>query len=762
MKKIIIMTLFFLALCLFTQVFSNFDLNLYAQGFNADQKKNSTKTAILLVKNFDMMLQTEEEKWFSSTLPILIQTSLRGNKYNWLEIVTDTNTFFGVNKFVLNGSILDYVDYLKINLKITSSQNNKLIASRTYKIVSDSTLKYADIMSREIASIISKNISTNEEKGGISVLIFPFVNDIQDSILDSYGDFLTSSLLNEFKKLPIISKVAIETSKVSKDQISEEFNLIFKGTFYSYKDYSLDVSTTMLDAKTGVKIYGVYNHINADDFLDGPKAISDRFENILIVYRYVRDELLSLQDAKDFYEQGQKYIEDIKDPYAKIKAEVMYYKAIEIDTLYIPALKGLGDLAKEDHRYDQAISFYKQILEIDSSNIAVILSLGDIYYYNGQYSLAIQNYEEAANLARTKNQVTAILTAYKKLGELYLANGDYSEAVNYYNQALILDKGDQLIWYDVANAHFIRYADSENKIGDTTDIYEAVNYFLEGKSRFPNDSTFSRNASYLLNYWGKVYYSEYMLHFYDTTSLSRTLVDLAIKKFNEASQITNYDYNLKAENFVYLALLTYSILPDFEKCKEYSSKALQLNPSDEQTNRNINLIFDFAGAYITRKDYEKSINVSELALSFSKSKEDTVTINYYLGANYYEMGLESYKKEDSLNGDKNMRNAEKYFIKALYPGWVTPLIYLQNIKHEYIINFDSSYIYSLQLIKLDPSYKPYLENHIEAAFTATKFREAQDQAEEIITADSISIDNQQLEIYQKLAIRYILLASKLF
>ncbi|MCW8816884.1 MAG: hypothetical protein OQK52_03285, partial [Ignavibacteriaceae bacterium] len=124
MKKIIIMTLFFLALCLFTQVFSNFDLNLYAQGFNADQKKNSTKTAILLVKNFDMMLQTEEEKWFSSTLPILIQTSLRGNKYNWLEIVTDTNTFFGVNKFVLNGSILDYVDYLKINLKITSSQNN--------------------------------------------------------------------------------------------------------------------------------------------------------------------------------------------------------------------------------------------------------------------------------------------------------------------------------------------------------------------------------------------------------------------------------------------------------------------------------------------------------------------------------------------------------------------------------------------------------------------------------------------------------------
>ena len=70
-----------MAFCLFSQLISNFDLNLYAQGFDLERNKNNSKTAILLISKFEMSLKTEGEMLFSSALPTLIKTSLYGNKY---------------------------------------------------------------------------------------------------------------------------------------------------------------------------------------------------------------------------------------------------------------------------------------------------------------------------------------------------------------------------------------------------------------------------------------------------------------------------------------------------------------------------------------------------------------------------------------------------------------------------------------------------------------------------------------------------------
>lgn len=933
MKKLIIITSVFFVWCLFSQAFSNFDFNVYAQGFDLERNKNNNKTAILLISKFEMSLKTEGEMLFSSALPTFIKTSLYGNKYKWLEIATDSASFVGANRFVLNGTILDYVTYLKIKLKITSSDNNELIATQTYKMEPDSILICADRMSKDIASIISKKISTIEQEEVISLLIFPFESDIQDSILNTYGDYLASSFLYEFKKSPIISKVGIKTSEVSIDQISEEFNLIFKGTFHPYKDYSLDVSASLSEAETGKKIYVVRYHIDADDFLDGPKTISDRFKDFLLVYPYIRDDLLSFQDAKDFYKQGKKYLEDLNDQNAKIEAEVMYYKAIEIDTLYIPAIKGLGDLAKEDYRYDQAISFYKQILKIDSLNIEAYINLGDAYYYNYQDTLAFVYYLKAAYLSRTNNQDSYVCEAYKRLGALYSAYGDYPEAINYYELAFKIDKNDPLVWYGLGNSHFIRYYYSDHKVQDTTDIYLGVNFFCDGIKYFPEDSTFKRNTSYLLNYWGKVYYDEYIKLFdnYDTTATS--FANLAYKKFDEASQITNYDNNLMAENFNYLAWFNYYTLFDFDRGKEYSRKAKELNPSDEwtyrlfaathkndttyikdalqsikkaisieknayssrtlgdiylnmklydsayvayqnareienitssstikglynsaimskkpeliksseleinnylqkdipkydslwafislaeikreQTNfdsalayvnlayglnsdskdidkvldslcyvdsfkpaielriaqlendlkesKKIGIMLNLINAYMLIQDYEKSIDYGELAFSISRTRNDTVDINCNLGRTYYQMGLDFYNKKDYSNGYKNMLKAEEYFKDALYPNWSIPLAYLQIINHEYIINFEKSYEWSLQLIKLDSLSSSYFSNYIEAAFTSRRFKEAYNQAEKIIISDSLK--KQPLDFTNKLAIRYILVAAKLF
>jgi len=355
------------------------------QGVGRLSKSNESITTILLIEKFTTIFRTERGEQFSSDLPILIKIALQGDQYNWLRVVTDTSSRFPkeMTKFLISGTIIDLFGDLKIDLKIKIIDRPDKEDTTTYKsylVAEDSTLVQIDRIAKELGSLAQKHVSVSEERGKLKVLIFPFKNISQDTLLNEVGEYIASSLRLKLEMLPIILNVTVDSAAFRSDRTFREFDLILKGSFDMDED-STTVSADMVDANSKDKLFTVTTRLDVYDLIEVPEYLVSEFGSFFLAYTDTRKQLLKKNSVEEFFKLGEEYSKDTADSRAKVKAELMYHKALEFDSQYIPALAALGDIYLAEKKYDDALSNYRMILEIDSLEVEAHYGIGEVFYF---------------------------------------------------------------------------------------------------------------------------------------------------------------------------------------------------------------------------------------------------------------------------------------------------------------------------------------------------------------------------------------------
>jgi tetratricopeptide (TPR) repeat protein len=168
---------------------------------------------------------------------------------------------------------------------------------------------------------------------------------------------------------------------------------------------------------------------------------------------------------------------------------------------------------------------------------------------------------------------------------------------------------------------------------------------------------------------------------------------------------------------------------------------------------------DISQAYLQVKSYNSALEAASKACQKSMTRADTANTCYLYASIYNNRGVETYSSGDTSAGLTDFREAISHFTMAsdLFPKWPDPLVRLQLIYHEYVIDYEKSLDFSLRLRALNPFSVTYAVNAIEARLTAGMFDQSAQEAEDILAADSLG--ERPLDIETRLAMRFILMAS---
>jgi tetratricopeptide (TPR) repeat protein len=117
------------------------------------------------------------------------------------------------------------------------------------------------------------------------------------------------------------------------------------------------------------------------------------------------------------------------------KAVEHFYKALQIDSAYIPTLNYLGItyglLGKEDHRaFELAESYFKMVEHYDPDYPHVHHNLGGVYYQTKRYDLALEEYRKSIE------EDEDYLPAYEKMGMTFSRTGQYDSSEYYFRQVI--------------------------------------------------------------------------------------------------------------------------------------------------------------------------------------------------------------------------------------------------------------------------------------------------------------------------------------
>jgi len=359
----------------------------------------------------------------------------------------------------------------------------------------------------------------------------------------------------------------------------------------------------------------------------------------------------SAQDAKYYYEEGQKFTEE-NNIDAAIKS---YTTAISKNANYTDALIARGTAYVNKSEYDLAIRDFTKAINLDALNAELYISRGDAYLENEQLELGFQDFTKAISLEADNTG------AYASLGDYYSRKDQYDLAVQHYTKAITFDP--EYI-YGYIRRGFVH---GNNKKYDL-----AIKDFTKAIALNPeNASTFVSR--------GDVY-------------TNKTQYDLAIKDYTKAAE-------LDGENAEAYIGRGFAYFRDFEyelAIKDYT-KAINLDPNNANAyvgrgdvylddnqydlafldiQKGISLDPEFGGAYTSRANYYMAKYLPDLAIQdFTKgiSLDPSENSNYnnrgnaYSRLGKYELAMQDYKT--SIKNDP-------VFGKA-YINIISPLIRLQ-------------------------------------------------------------------------------------
>lgn len=149
-------------------------------------------------------------------------------------------------------------------------------------------------------------------------------------------------------------------------------------------------------------------------------ASSDCFEQIVRRAPTV----VNFSRLGDLYRQQSRWDEAIES----------YQQLLKLQPNHLETMGNLGITYKAQNKLEEAIHWYQKILQIEPKSLPAWGNLGNVYQEQKRFDDALFCYQKTLNLD-PNNPMT-----YNNIGNLYLSHNKPADAVNYYQQSITLSK----------------------------------------------------------------------------------------------------------------------------------------------------------------------------------------------------------------------------------------------------------------------------------------------------------------------------------
>ncbi len=150
------------------------------------------------------------------------------------------------------------------------------------------------------------------------------------------------------------------------------------------------------------------------------------------------------KEARDYSSQSIAIANSLGDSDKPLTGPVQYGIAV--------AWSNLGDLAKADGKYDEALAYFQKALEslkglsADSPEYSAdvvdsLAEIGRVYRVMGDHQYALNYFNQALTIAKTTNSSSKLASVLNSIGVLYIEQSDYEKASKYINQSLFIYVG---------------------------------------------------------------------------------------------------------------------------------------------------------------------------------------------------------------------------------------------------------------------------------------------------------------------------------
>ena len=308
----------------------------------------------------------------------------------------------------------------------------------------------------------------------------------------------------------------------------------------------------------------------------------------------------SAQDAKSYYDQGEKFLEN-KDFDAAIKS---YTTAISKNAAYAEAFIGRGFAYVQTNQKILAIQDYTKAISLNGSNAEIYISRGDLYLEDDQDDLALKDFTKAIQL----DQGNA--GAYASRGDYYSKKTQFDLSIQDFTKAIQLDP-----------AYYYGYSRRGDVYIDQIKLDLAIKDYTKAISLEPenSDAYISRGHAYYLN----DSYESALEDFTNSIKLNADNADAYVRRGDVYVADNQFDLALKdftkaisldanhARAYSSLANL-YLDKYEYDLCIQNFTKAISLDPSDNVHYHNRGLAYNQLGKYeLSIQDFTTCLEIEK-------------------------------------------------------------------------------------------------------------------------------------------------------
>ncbi len=410
-----------------------------------------------------------------------------------------------------------------------------------------------------------------------------------------------------------------------KDKQLKEIDILIKeqkdSLALSKLNIFLETAKQNKDTLTLIKIYDLY----ADYFSE---------DSSLILKRFLLQKSLLLKSYYNSHPQNKNLLEELYNTYKNLG--ILYEKSREIYTaidLYF------------------RMAFIGQQIEAPKMEAEAYKLIANAYYYDTNFKKAEEFYNKSLNVSQQINDTLNIIETLFGLGLLNYNSGAYSNALSYF--------------YEAQN---LASQSSDNQYNVIINIYLAKIFY--DLNNWEQAQEYSSKAIFIINTQDKTNFSPL------NAGMSNMISGLAQYQQKNYSQALSYFLaaqkyflNTKATGFIikneaYLGL-TYMYLEEYEKAKQYFTKALLLSQKTGKKNDFLEASIAYARYYLKTDDIPKAKALLTQALEIAKkcnalpkiSEITNLLYQIYKGEGNYKAALNYLEQFLDVTGQMHRENA---------------------------------------------------------------------------------------------------------
>ena len=399
--------------------------------------------------------------------------------------------------------------------------------------------------------------------------------------------------------------------------------------------------------------------------------------------------------------------------------------------------ENLANIYKNLNNTSFAMDYAKKTLDINPKNAKMHFAYGVMLDEAKNYEASMEHYNLALQYGDNSPELMEVLENkwtqnivnnptnaqnYINLGAIYQKEGHFAEAKNQYLKAMQLDNSDDTAYYNLASLYIQQKnyqgaIDTYNKLlMRRPDNVEVIGYKAQALYDAKRYDEALKQYELILNLDSKNKVAREMANdiIYNQFSGDKLLNHLGTHAANNSkSYEAQFNYALELhKNKKYVAAI------------EYYKKALELNPSKEETYINL------AQIYIEQKDYKHACEICEKGLMMMPNNSSLK--GYLADAKNYSMNsvfdeatklYEDGKYKEALNKYQTIQTKTKDVNLA-----IASCYWQMN-------DYKNANNYYLEVLKTEPNNKDILINSAYAYFSMNDFNSAKQMAQKVLSLD---------------------------